>query len=217
VELRDLYAVRFSEPDLARKARIWEVLVRDVFQPWIGAGDTVLDLGSGHGEFLNHLHCGRRIGVDVNPDGRRHLAPGVEFHAGPVSDVSFLSDGSIDVVFTSNVMEHLPKHEVERMITECRRVLRRGGQLIAMGPNARLVPGAYWDFWDHQTPITDRSIRELLEAMGFTVTALWPRFLPYTTRSALPQSPALVRLYLKLPIVWRLLGGQFLVRARTRA
>lgn len=217
MELRELYSARFSEEARARKARVWEVIVAEVFQPWIQAADTVLDLGCGHGEFLNHVRCRRRIGVDANPESGRHLAPGIEFHAGPVSDVAFLPDGTVDVVFTSNVMEHLPRHEVERMVDECRRVLRGGGQLIAMGPNARLIPGSYWDFWDHQTAITDRSLRELLEATGFAVTESRARFLPYTTRSALPQSPALVRLYLKLPAVWWLLGRQFLIRARTRA
>jgi hypothetical protein len=38
-----------------------------------------------------------------------------------------------------------------------------------------------------------------------------PRFLPYTTRSALPQHQMLVALYLKIPILWRFLGKQFLV------
>lgn len=217
MELRALYAARFSEADRARKARVWGVLVREVFQRWIRAEDTVLDLGCGHGEFLNHVRCRRRIGVDANPESHEHLAPGVEFHAGPVSDVAFLGSGTVDVVFTSNVMEHLPRGEVERMVGECARVLRAGGQLIAMGPNARLIPGAYWDFWDHQTPITDRSLCELLEATGFEVIDRRARFLPYTTRSALPQSPALVRLYVKLPLVWWLLGRQFLLRARTRA
>jgi hypothetical protein len=103
------------------------------------------------------------------------------------------------------------------MVGECARVLKAGGHLIAMGPNARLIPGAYWDLWDHQTAITDRSLAELLEATGFEVVERRPRFLPYTTRSALPQPPALVRLYVKLPVVWRLFGAQFLLRARTRA
>jgi len=34
------------------------------------------------------------------------------------------------------------------------------------------------------------------------------RFLPFTTKSALPQHPALVWMYLKMPIVHRFLGQQ---------
>jgi hypothetical protein len=39
------------------------------------------------------------------------------------------------------------------------------------------------------------------------------RFLPYTTRSALPQASWLIRLYLKIPLAWLLFGRQFLLRA----
>jgi hypothetical protein len=35
-----------------------------------------------------------------------------------------------------------------------------------------------------------------------------PRFLPYTTRSSLPQAPWLVRLHLAVRPAWYLLGGQ---------
>ena len=41
-----------------------------------------------------------------------------------------------------------------------------------------------------------------------------PRFLPYTTKSRLPQSAWLVRAYLRFPPAWRLLGGQTLLVAR---
>jgi hypothetical protein len=40
-----------------------------------------------------------------------------------------------------------------------------------------------------------------------------PRFLPYTTKSRLPSGPALVRLYLKVPLAWRVLGAQAFVVA----
>jgi hypothetical protein len=40
-----------------------------------------------------------------------------------------------------------------------------------------------------------------------------PRFLPYTTKSRLPQAPWLVSLYLRFPLVWRILGKQTLVVA----
>ena len=43
-----------------------------------------------------------------------------------------------------------------------------------------------------------------------TQEALVTRFLPYTTKSRLPQHPALVRAYLAFPPAWRLLGKQTL-------
>lgn len=214
-QYRRIYRRRFPRPGRQAKAAIWKVLVENFFQRWIGPDDVVVDLGCGFGEFLNHLRCGRKIGVDMNPDSAEHLAGNVEFHASDVCDLSFLPDGQAGTVFTSNLMEHLPdKAAVETMLRQARRVLTPGGQFIAMGPNLRCVGGRYWDFWDHHVPITDRSLVEVLDLVGFETVECIPRFLPYTTCSRIPRNPALVRWYLRLPPIWRIFGQQFLVRAR---
>jgi hypothetical protein len=46
------------------------------------------------------------------------------------------------------------------------------------------------------------------------VTQAHPRFLPYSFRGVIPPSRRLTRLYLRTPVLWRLLGKQFLVLAR---
>jgi SAM-dependent methyltransferase len=132
-----------------------------------------------------------------------------------VGDLTFLRDGELDLVFSSNFLEHLPdKKTLTRTMQGVRRVLKPGGRVILMGPNIRLVPGAYWDFYDHEVPLTDVSVCELLALTGFRVVSRTARFLPYTTRSALPQWPWLVRAYLALrPLSSALLGRQFLVVA----
>jgi SAM-dependent methyltransferase len=210
-----IYRRRFDEADRAAKAAVWRVVVADGLQRWIPTGAAVLDVGCGYGEFLNHVRAARRIGVDINPDSRAALERGIEFHGGDVRELSFLPDASVDVVFTSNLLEHLPsKHDVELLLREARRVLRRGGHLIALGPNLRFLPGVYWDFWDHLTPITDRSLVEVLESLELRAIDVIPRWLPYTTCSALPRAPWMVKLYLRVPLLWRFLGGQFLIRAQ---
>ncbi|MEP6599166.1 MAG: SAM-dependent methyltransferase [Actinomycetota bacterium] len=72
------------------------------------------------------------------------------------------------------------------------------------------------NFFDHITPIDDRALAEALVASGFEVQKTIPRFLPYTTKGRLPSGPALVRLYLRLPIAWRVLGAQAFMVARSR-
>ncbi|OBI15433.1 glycosyl transferase [Mycobacterium sp. E2327] len=216
-DVQQLYRNRFGHA-LESRSAIWAVLVQDFFQAWIRRSDTVLDLGCGYGEFLNHVHAARRIGVDVNPDSAGMLEPGVEFHQGRADDLDFLEDASVDVVFTSNLLEHMrSKEQVERTIAATRRVLKPGGHLIAMGPNIRFVPGDYWDFWDHIVPISDRSLTELLLSCDFEVMDSYDRFLPYTSSSPLPQAPILVRLYLHSRPAWRILGKQFVIRARKTA
>lgn len=214
-DVQRIYRHRFSESDRRAKDAIWRVIVGDFLQRWIRPQDAVLDIGCGYGEFLNHVACVRRVGIDLNPDAALALERDIEFHAGDVRDLSFLADASVDFVFTSNLMEHLPtKGDVERMLREARRVLKTGGHLVALGPNLRFLPGEYWDFWDHLTPITDRSLVELLENLDFQTVDCFDRFLPYTTRSGLPKALWLVKLYLGLPFAWRFLGKQFLIRAR---
>lgn len=210
-----LYRLRFSDADCRAKAAVWKILVEEFFQRWVPADATVLDLGCGYGEFLNHLCCARRIGVDLNPDSPQFLNPEIEFHPGSVVDLGFLASESVDVVFTSNVLEHLSdKGEVEQLLEEARRVLKPGGHLIALGPNLRFLPGEYWDFWDHLVPITDRSLSEILQNLDFVIADCVAKFLPYTTRCSLPKVGMLVRLYLRVPLAWRIFGGQFLIRAR---
>jgi SAM-dependent methyltransferase len=212
--IQRIYRRRFSPEARRAKAAIWKRLVESFFQRWVGASDVVLDLGCGFGEFLNCLRCGRKIGVDMNPDSPDYLAGDVEFHPTSVCGLDFLADGSVNFVFTSNVMEHLPsKLAVEQMLREVRRVLKPGGQFVAMGPNLRCLPGTYWDFWDHLVPISDRSLVDALETMGFQTVDRIGRFLPYTTCASLPQRPWLVGVYLKLRFLWPLFGKQFLVRA----
>lgn len=214
VEAQRLYRHRFSERDRRVKHQVWSVIVRSFLQKWIAPEHAVLDLGCGDGEFLTLICCARRVGVDGNPDTSSYLDSAIEFHQGDVRDLSFLPENSLDVVFTSNVIEHLPtKSDVKQMVLEARRVLKPGGHFIALGPNLRFLPGAYWDFWDHHTPITDRSLAELLKTLDFRIVNHYPKFLPYTTCSALPKAPWLVWLYLKIPVAWLILGKQFLIRA----
>jgi ubiquinone/menaquinone biosynthesis C-methylase UbiE len=214
-DLDSLYRARFDSDDLAKKARIWRVLCQDYFQRYIGAGDTVLDLACGTGEFINNIRAAQRIGVDLRTEAKGALQADIRFVKSSATDLDAIEDASVDVVFTSNFLEHLrSKDEMMAVLTEVRRLLRPGGRFLIMGPNIRYVAGAYWDFFDHHLPLTERSVAEALSMTGFEIDSLTARFLPYSTKSRLPQAPWLVSLYLKVPLAWRFLGQQFIVVAR---
>jgi hypothetical protein len=83
-----------------------------------------------------------------------------------------------------------------------------------MQPNVRVVGGAFWDFFDHTLPLTERGMAEAMTTAGLEVVERRARFLPYTTKGAYPSSPLLVRAYLALPFVHRFLGAQMLVVGR---
>jgi SAM-dependent methyltransferase len=216
MKLDVLYSNRFSPEELAFKARVWSILWRRVFSSFIRPEDVLLDVGGGYCELVNVATARRRIVVDLNPDTRGRAAPGVEVLTQSADDISSLADGSVTVAFTSNFFEHLPSREVlGRVVAEMHRVLAPGGLLLAMGPNIRFMPDTYWDFFDHQLPLSDRSVCELLVSGGFSLERVVPRFLPATTKLGLPQWPWLVEAYLSLrPLSSALVGKQFLVVAR---
>ncbi|MGA2034383.1 MAG: class I SAM-dependent methyltransferase, partial [Thermoguttaceae bacterium] len=177
--------------------------------------DDVLDIGCGCGEFLAYVRCATRTGVDLVAPGPGALPEDVRFHQGDVGVLERLQQGSFSFVFTSNFLEHMAdKRQVADLVRRVWRLLKPGGYFVVMGPNLRFIPGEYWDFWDHHVPITDRSLVELLQNSKFSLVDCRPCFLPYTTKSRLPKADWLVRAYLHMPWAWRLLGKQFLVRAR---
>jgi SAM-dependent methyltransferase len=157
----------------------------------------------------------RRIAVDLNPDTKRFAAPGVEVHQLPLEHLTeAVEPATVDLAFASNVFEHLRGPDaLLKVLANVRTALRPGGRIIIMQPNVRLVGGAFWDFFDHTLPLTERGMTEALEVAGFRVVECRARFLPYTTKSRLPQWAFLVRLYLRFRPAQFLLGKQMLVVA----
>lgn len=213
-DLSRMYANRFRAK-LEHRKSVWRVLIRCFFGRFVPEDGCVLDLGCGYGEFINQVSAAKRFAMDLNPDAPKYLGTNVEFFHQDCSRPWPLPENCLDVVFTSNFFEHLPeKAALARTLDHIKRSLKPGGCLIAMGPNIKCVPGAYWDFWDHYLPLTELSLREALENRGFISELVLARFLPYTMVGKRPSPLFLIRLYLALPIAWRVLGKQFLVIAR---
>jgi SAM-dependent methyltransferase len=214
VDAPALYAHRFDDAARAAKARIWSVLCAQFFQRYVRPSDTVLDVGAGYCEFINHIACARKLAVDDSPHVTERAAPEVETHVGRADRLDWLADGAVDVAFASNFFEHLPDSAaLLTVLGEVRRVLRPGGRLLILQPNIRYAYREYWDFIDHHLPLSHVSVVEALTLAGFRTVEVRPRFLPFSTKSVLPQWPMLVSLYLRLPLLHRWLGKQMFVVA----
>ena len=213
-QLARLYQDRFTPEELRFKDSMWKAFCELFFQRYIGPDDTVVDLGAGSCEFINNIGCRERIAVDLNPDLGKHLRQGRAVVT-PSTDMHAIADGSVDVVFTSNFFEHLPnKVALVQTLAECHRILRDGGSLMVVMPNIRYLPGRYWDYFDHHLALTHYSLEEAVRIVDFEPREVIPRFLPYTIKhTRIPQSVGLVRLYLRMPWVWRLFGEQMFVLA----
>ena len=217
-DLAALYRFRFRESDREKKMQIWKVLCEHYFQGLIGEGKVVVDLACGYGEFINNIKAAKKYGIDLNPDAPKFVQPDVQFCACRADKIDPIASDSVDVVFTSNFLEHLKtKEECDAVLVEVRRILKPRGRFVIMGPNIRYLAAEYWDFYDHYLPLSHLSLEEGLVQAGYEIESITARFLPYTTRSSLPQHPALIALYLKLPMAWRILGKQFLVVGRKPA
>src|SRR5581483_10241997 len=130
------------------------------------------------------------------------------------ADLSTIAANSVDTVFASNVYEHCQTREdVAASFTEVHRILKPGGRFLILQPNFAYCAREYFDFFDHRLIFTHRSMCEGLESASFKLITVVDRFLPFTSKSRLPKAAWLVELYLKIPLVWRVLGAQMLIVA----
>jgi len=213
--LQRIYENRFPPHEIEAMRAVWKVLVREFFQSRVRSDATILDVGAGACLFINEVSARRRIAVDANPNLAKFAAAGVEAIVTQDLSLAEVPDTSVGHAFLSNVLEHMPDFlGVLGLLGAIHAKLEPGGTLLILQPNFRLLSGRYFDFIDHQVILTDASLREALESVGFEIVEQRIRFLPYTSKSALPKWPWLVRLYLKLrPAQW-LFGKQTFVVAR---
>lgn len=212
--LETVYRNRWTVSEAGQMRRVWGVLVEDFFQQFVSETGTVLDVGAGFCHFVNQIRAKRKIAIDANPAVRAYADPAVEVLITGDLTLPSIPDGGADHVFISNFLEHLSTSaDVIALLRTVQAKLAPGGSVLILQPNFRFTGAAYFDFIDHKVVLTDKSLIEALEVAGFRVVYLAKRFLPYTSKSKLPRTPWLVRLYLALPFLWRVFGQQTFVVA----
>jgi SAM-dependent methyltransferase len=152
-------------------------------------GKRVLDFGSGHGDLLAHLFRsgvaahGLEFSAGSAAATRVRLASEDRFRGIEVADdvPSPYPDGSFDVVFLVEVVEHLLDAQLEPTVRELSRLLAPGGHVVATAPNAEDLVledvhcpdcGATFHRWQHQRSLTAASL-----------AALFPGFEPVQTEA----------------------------------
>ena len=207
-----LYEFRFKDVNQGERQAVWNEIARFLWKK-MGSPRRVLDPAGGRGEFVNAVPAEECWLVDVVDYPERQTDPRVKIVIGNLFDIE-LPKAYFDGVFASNLLEHFRSpEEVARFLERMRATLRPGGVLALMGPNYKYCADEYFDCADHLLALTHVSVQEHLFAAGYRVQEVVPRFLPYSFRSRLPASPALTRLYLRAPALWRLQGKQFLILA----
>jgi ubiquinone/menaquinone biosynthesis C-methylase UbiE len=156
----------------------------------VQAGQIVLDLGCGAGEFSAALleDGATPIAVDVAAEALRRArerVPGLDARLWRGGEPLPLADNAADVVWAGEVIEHVV--DVAPWLSEVRRVLRPGGTLLlttpAHGPGTMLAlalsPRRFARHFepraDHVRFFSARTLRDLLGDLGFDVVALRAR------------------------------------------
>ncbi|MCS7041228.1 MAG: class I SAM-dependent methyltransferase [Bryobacteraceae bacterium] len=203
------FATRFRYDP--RREILWKALCDFYFSRLAPPDGHVLELGAGYCHFINNIRAARKTAVDLSADCARYAAPGVRFHEGSVTDLSFLEDGSVDLAFASNLFEHLTQAEFSRCLRELKRTLKPSGQLVILQPNFRRAYKEYFDDYTHISVYSDVSLCDFLQANGYRILECRPGFLPFSIVSRLPVRRSLILLYLLSP--WKPFAKQMLVRA----
>lgn len=192
--MSEYYATRYVDNPGRRK--VWLAIV-DYLSRFVGDNlEAIVDVGCGYGDFINNMHGRRLVAVDLNAGAKKYLRDSVEFFCSPASDLSFIDTATVDLVFTSNLLEHLTDSELDVVLSEFRRVLKVGGVIITMQPNFYYAYREYFDDYTHKKIFSHESLVDIFLANGFSLVAMEKKFLPFSLKSRLPKSYWLTKLYL---------------------
>lgn len=149
----------------------WDMSV--MFLPHLPGG-RLLEVGAGAGHLLQEMQnlAWEVEGVDVDAAAIENAgAKGLRVRLGPLEDLHY-PDDHFDAICMSHVIEHI--HDPAQLLRECYRILKPGGRLTLITPNAQSfchkVFGSSWFALEpprHLHIFTRNTMRELLKESGF--------------------------------------------------
>lgn len=194
-----------------KKDDYWKVICH-YLQQFIPKDAKVLDFGAGYCHFINNVAAVEKHAIDIDEIVARYAGNNVIVHMGDLKELKY--DEYFDVIFSSNVLEHLGMEEIFTVLNVFKRMLNKNGILILLLPNFKYSYSVYFDDYTHRTILTDKSVKDILSSCGFDVILLKPKFLPFSTHSKLPKATFLLKLYLLSP--WKPFAGQMLIVSKKK-
>jgi 2-polyprenyl-3-methyl-5-hydroxy-6-metoxy-1,4-benzoquinol methylase len=135
----------------------------------------VLDFGCGFGQVilsLNKVGFHDVDGADINSVVLKYLRELNINVYDLTAEKEFYSShkGIYDFVIMNHVLEHIQKNEIIDQLKLIRGLIKAGGSLIVVVPNAQSSTGCYWAYEDftHELLFTAGSLSYVLESAGFT-------------------------------------------------
>jgi SAM-dependent methyltransferase len=170
MDYRDYYEFRKADPESFLAFSLPAFIKGALGKP---LGQRVLDFGCGLGQMTAELCKAGYVaeGLDVSPYAIAHCRSlGLVCHEGEGESFYEEHQSHYDYVIMGHVLEHFPKEEVIPLLSKLRGLLKPGGGLIVMVPNAQSHTGAYWAFEDftHYMLFTSGSLYYVLRSAGFS-------------------------------------------------
>jgi len=140
-----------------------------------GLSGPVLDLGCGRGTMLELLQSlgVTAYGVDLSSEVVKQCANrGLQVqHGDALEHLRSLAAGTLEGIYCSHVIEHLPPQQGIELIREIGRVLKPSGVVVLATPNAKdlRINERFWLDPTHVRPYPEKLIRRLLEQTGFKI------------------------------------------------
>ena len=139
------------------------------------AGQRVVDLGCGTGELCwlaRQAGASTVVGVNLSEGELAFARRQVDAKfvcADVLAHLQTLPDASVDRIYALNLLEHLDKDLLVRLLEQASRCLAPHGSLVAMVPNAISAYGSMTRYWDitHQLSFTPSSVAQLMRLCGF--------------------------------------------------
>ncbi len=183
-----------------RHSLVWKEICRFLQKRYIPVNSRILDIGAGYCHFINSVVGTEKHALDTFEQLAEYAARDVTVHVQSCTRMENLPKGHFDVIFASNLFEHLSRDELTQTLLGAREVLKPGGRLLVLQPNFKYCVREYYDDYTHRQAFTHIGLCDLLRVSGFRICDVKPRILPFSMQSGLPASPFLARIYLLLPI-----------------
>ena len=146
-----------------------------------GVKGSILDYGCGTGAFIHEMQLSGWKISGLEPDIKaRELARRLNGSNIFTPDyISSIPDEQIDVITLWHVLEHV--HRLHPTLKQLNRTMKQGGSIFIAVPNYTSADaatyGPAWAAWDvprHLYHFSPESMKKLLGAHGFTLTAIRP-------------------------------------------
>jgi len=168
-----------------RRKIIWQVLCQYFNKKYIKSTDKVIELGSGYCDFINQIQAKKKYAVDGFLNPHKYADKNIKCLFQSIEKITNLPLDYFDVIFASNLLEHLDDQQLKNFSVLIQKILKPGGKLILLQPNFFYAFREYFHDYTHQKIFTHISLSEWLESQNFKIITIKKKFLPFSLKDGL--------------------------------